>query len=180
MVVVESNVRAAWPMQRSSATMFPFQRILVATDFGPSSQRAVDTALTLAIRCHAAVTLLHVWEVPTFSYSGLAYSVQDVLAPIKAKAQVALDEAVARASHTVPSVHGELRSGTPWSVIQEAIFELGPDVVVLGTHGRSWIARAFLGSVAERTVRMSLVPVVTVRAAPDHEKLDGREAPMPI
>jgi nucleotide-binding universal stress UspA family protein len=43
--------------------------------------------------------------------------------------------------------------------------ELGADLIVLGTHGRNGIVRAFLGSVAETVLRRSAVPVLTINAA---------------
>jgi nucleotide-binding universal stress UspA family protein len=149
--------------------MIPFKKILVATDFGPSSEGALELALGLAKRCDADLTVLHVWEVPAFAYSGHTYSVRDVLRPIRDKAQIALDECVARAGRGGARVTGLLRAGTPWEEIRDAISELKPDVVVVGTHGRNIVSRALLGSVAEKTVRTSSVPVLTVRAiAPAH------------
>jgi len=50
--------------------------------------------------------------------------------------------------------------------IQKTIGETHADLVVMGTHGRQGVSRALLGSVAERTVRLSPVPVLTVRGTP--------------
>ena len=55
--------------------------------------------------------------------------------------------------------------GVPWSQIIEQIDELRPDLVVLGTHGRRGLRHAVLGSVAEKVVRLSPVPVLTVRGS---------------
>jgi universal stress protein A len=57
-----------------------------------------------------------------------------------------------------------LRSGAPWQQTLEVAREIGADLIVMGTHGRSGLAHAFLGSVAEKVVRMSPIPVLTLRA----------------
>lgn len=145
--------------------MVAFERILVATDFGPSSERAVAVAVALADRLHAGLTLLHVWEAPSFTYGGMLYSAADVLEPVRDKAQAALDEAVAKLKPSCPTVTGALRCGDPRVEVLGAIDASRPDLVVMGTHGRKGLARAFLGSVAERVVRDSTVPVLTVHGA---------------
>ena len=57
----------------------------------------------------------------------------------------------------------ELRSGDPSAAILAAINDLGPDLVVMATHGRTGMDRLVLGSVAEQVIRASPVPILTVR-----------------
>jgi nucleotide-binding universal stress UspA family protein len=57
-----------------------------------------------------------------------------------------------------------LRSGPPWQQTLEVAKEVGADLIVMGTHGRHGLALAFMGSVAEKVVRMSPIPVLTLRA----------------
>jgi nucleotide-binding universal stress UspA family protein len=61
-------------------------------------------------------------------------------------------------------LRSELRCGDPAAEILRAIDELKPELVVMGTHGRRGLARLLLGSVAEKVVRSSPVPVLTVPA----------------
>ena len=56
-----------------------------------------------------------------------------------------------------------VRSGDPAGAILEVEKELRPDLIVMATHGRTGLSHLVLGSVAERTVRESIVPVLTVR-----------------
>ena len=156
--------------------MMSVKKILVPTDFEPSSERALALALTLAARYDAGVTIVHVWEVPPLAFSGRLYSVREVLGPLRNEAQQALDQAVARAARSYPDVTGMLRAGDPKREILDAIAELGPDLVVMGTHGRTWLARVVLGSIAERVVRASPVPVLTVHASPE---ASGHDAAAP-
>ena len=58
-----------------------------------------------------------------------------------------------------------MRVGTPWEEIVAAAKETGVDLIVLGTNGRRGSPRALLGSVAERVVRKSTVPALTVAAS---------------
>lgn len=156
-------------LDRSEVTrMTPFEHILVATDFEPSSDEATELAILFANRFDARLAFLHVFEMPTLLSAGMAYSIQDVLGPVRARAQTALDALITKIEKRHPNVSGSLRCGEPRAEILAAITDSKPDLVVLGTHGRKWISRAFLGSVAERVIRSSPVPVLTVHA--------GREA----
>lgn len=149
--------------------MSRFNKILVATDFGPSSEHALALALALGEHDESEVVMLHVCEVPLFSYGGMLYSLRDVLAPIEEAAQVTLDEWVARAKLQTTNVRGLLRTGKPCDEIQGAIRDVQPDLVVLGRHGRRVLARSLLGSVAEKIVRTSPVPVLTASSPADGE-----------
>ena len=59
---------------------------------------------------------------------------------------------------------GFVRLGAPWEEILSVATERGADLVVVGTHGRRGFAHALMGSVAERVVRLSTIPVLTVRS----------------
>jgi nucleotide-binding universal stress UspA family protein len=58
------------------------------------------------------------------------------------------------------------KRGDPASAILELEKEVRPDLIVMGTHARTGLRHMVLGSVAERTVRESTVPVLTLRARP--------------
>jgi len=71
--------------------------------------------------------------------------------------------------------HTVLRTGVPWEEILDTAKKLDVGLIVMGTHGRRGLPRAILGSVAEKVVRLSPVPVLTVRGA----DLKGSEAGTP-
>ena len=119
--------------------MVSVKKILVPVDFEPSSGRALELAVGIAARCQASITVVHVWEVPPLAFSAALYSVPEVLAPIRSKAQQELDQVVARAARSYPDVTGMLRAGNPKREILDAITELGTDLVVMGTRGRTWL-----------------------------------------
>ncbi len=143
--------------------MKPFANILVPTDFGDSSLQATDMAVELAQRYGAKVTLMHAFEIPGYAYAGLTFSAVDLLTPVEQAAQRQLDVELESVRRRIPAVQAILRHGLPWQEILKVIDECHADLVVMGTHGRRGITHALLGSVAERVVRMSPVPVLTVR-----------------
>ena len=147
--------------------MKTFKHILVPTDFEPASKDALDLALTIARACDASVTLLHVWEIPIYPYMDFMLN-STVIAGVEDAATKSLGTALEEVRKEVPGARAVLKHGLPWNTILEAINELKPDLVVMGTHGRHGIGHAFLGSVAEKVVRSSEVPVLTVHASKAH------------
>lgn len=142
-----------------------FERILVATDFSESAEQAVLVAADLALKFNASLTLLTVWEIPPVSYGATLYLPSDIATPIHDAAQAALEQASKVLRERVPNAASLLREGEPWQEILSGAESIRADLIVVGTHGRRGLGRAFLGSVAERVVRMSKVPVLTVHAA---------------
>jgi nucleotide-binding universal stress UspA family protein len=142
--------------------MISFKSILVPVDFGDASKHALEVAVDLATQYKGSLTLVHTWEVPLYAYGGLEFSAIDLLTPIRETAQTYLDEMLVDVKKTVPEARAILRRGAPWREILAAIQEGKPDLVVMGTHGRKGVERIVLGSVAEKIVRTSPVPVLTV------------------
>jgi len=142
--------------------MTPIRHILVPHDFGEPAQHAFDYATELAEKVGARVTLIHAYEVPVYGFpDGVVLSAQ-MSGQIETAARTALDGVATRGKRPGVDVQVELRQGPAWSEIDDAAKKLGADLVVMGTHGRTGVARALLGSVAEKVVRTSPVPVLTV------------------
>lgn len=145
-----------------------FQRILVAVDFGEASDKALDWALALAekIGKGAEVVVMHAYELPVYGFPEGALVVSaDVATRLASGAQAALDSMVKARQARGARVRGVLRQGIPWEEVNSVADQEKADLVVLGTHGRKGVARVLLGSVAERVVRTSTRPVVTIHAA---------------
>ncbi|HYQ45764.1 MAG TPA: universal stress protein [Polyangiaceae bacterium] len=141
-----------------------FQRILVASDFSESSEQALNLALSIAEKFGSELTLVHSWEAPDYSYAAGLYLPLDVIAPIERAAVARLEEAMTQLKQRFPAAKSMLRSGIAWEQVIDAATAMKADLIVMGTHGRRGLQRALLGSVAEKVVRMSRVPVLTVRA----------------
>lgn len=139
------------------------RHILAATDFSPASERAVDTAIELAVRFDAKLSVLHVLEPvrPDAVAVPVPFPVE-VLNEIRSEAIRQLDAAVALARKQRSEARGELAEGTAWREIVASAERLRADLVVVGSHGRRGLSHHLLGSVAERVVRASPVAVLTV------------------
>ena len=139
-----------------------FNHIVVATDFSECSQRALDVALELAAKFGSKLTLVHSWEPPSYSYAAGTYVTVDLLTPIEQAAVAELDRATAELKTRMPTAQSMIRSGVAWEEILSGAALVHADLIVLGTHGRRGMARAIIGSVAEKVVRLATVPVLTV------------------
>jgi nucleotide-binding universal stress UspA family protein len=141
-----------------------FHNILVPVDFEPSSRRALDVATDFALRFDAKLTILHVWDAPSFPYASEVSIPDDLTADILRAARDRLDETVAGVRKRLPKAEAVLVRGRAEDEILATATRQKADLIVIGTHGRHGLNRLFLGSVAERVVRGSNVPVLTVRA----------------
>jgi nucleotide-binding universal stress UspA family protein len=153
----------------SSAVLTAFKRVLVPTDFGEASSRAVDLAITLAEKFESHVTLVHSTALPTSALSAYAEGLYWPTEEMSRAAQKELDAAVSKARRRYPSAEGVLVNLEPWQAILDLAEKDRADLIVMGTHGRKGISRVFLGSVAERVVRFSRIPVMTVSGRAEQE-----------
>ena len=135
--------------------------ILVPVDFEDASLRALAKARDLAARLGLDVVLLHTYTVPVAIYPGFDPIIAPDLTEQIARAAKSSLETLATEQGGLCSV---LRCGDPATEILAAIAELKPELVVMGTRGRKGLAHFFLGSVAEKVVRASPAPVLTVHA----------------
>lgn len=140
----------------------PFTNVLVGTDFSDSATRAVERAVDVARRYEAAIHVVHVFALPLLDGAPHIPAAQGWIAPIEQAAQEQLDELVEGLRRGGVEVTSTLRSGAAWDQILTLIGEIHADLLVVGTHGRTGLRRALLGSIAERLVRHSPVPVLTV------------------
>jgi universal stress protein A len=155
---------AVAPLPEPSAPRLHPTRILVPVDFSPASSKAVAYADAFAVTFGAAVTLLHVVEplvLPAeFGYVPVPSPEDELkqLNAIKARLRrVAEDLDSAKRSEVV------VRIGRPWQEIAQAVADLGADLLVITTHGRTGIKHVLMGSVAEKIVRHAGCPVLVVR-----------------
>jgi nucleotide-binding universal stress UspA family protein len=136
--------------------------LIVPVDFEKASQRAIEIAKDLGARLGAEVVLVHVYQLPMFTYPGLEPTLLPTFTVEISAAAKRATEQLAAASGGVRAV---LREGDPATEIIAVAKELGAEMIVMGTHGRGGLAHLFLGSVAEKVMRDSPVPVMTIRAA---------------
>jgi nucleotide-binding universal stress UspA family protein len=143
--------------------MSSFRHVLGATDFSECSKAALDAAIELAKRYGSALTLVHVFTLPIYPYMDIVPMTIDIETPAREAASEGLHKALAAARTQLPSAEAVLKqAGAVWEQILATAREVGACLIVLGTHGRTGVSHALIGSVAERVVRHSPVPVLTV------------------
>ena len=141
-----------------------YDRILVPTDGSTSVEGAIDRAIDLATRYGATLHLLSVVE-PIYTVNDGLGSIYDTL---ESDARASVEETAGRCEAADVTTVTALRTGVPHREILDYADEEGVDLIVMGTHGRTGLDRYLLGSVTEKVVRLSDVPVLTVRLRDDH------------
>ena len=142
------------------------KRILVPLDFSSSSRRALRFAREWAARFGSEVFLLHVIEpMNTFGVLGTE-PIMPLLPPdFHEQARAELENFVRQEFPDSAKVSVHLRDGIAYDEIATAARELGADIIIIATHGRSGLSHVLLGSTAERVVRHAPCPVLTLRWA---------------
>ncbi|QLG51044.1 universal stress protein [Natrinema halophilum] len=146
-----------------------YDQILVPTDGSDTAEAAVEHALDLAEQYGATVHALYVVDTDSMSLSlggeqldrieqGRYGEMEEVRERADRATGYVADRARDRGLETVEHVS----AGKPHSLIANYIDDQDVDLVVMGSHGRSGIRRALLGSVTERTLRSTHVPVLVV------------------
>jgi nucleotide-binding universal stress UspA family protein len=154
------------PPQGGAIKGFEPKRILVAHDFTAASRPALLFARDWARHFGASARLQFVAEQSASLYGYAAKmkgSFQEYLEKVRNEALDRFRRILQEEWKGVPA-EAVAVLGDPAEEIQKAAREYGADLIVLGTQSRSSFERFFLGSVAQKTVRRSSCPVVTVRA----------------
>ena len=146
--------------------MAVIKTILVPVDFSETSEAALEYAVSLAQPLGARLVVMHAYELPIYGFpDGALLASVEVATRLMNSAQVGLDAMVSRHRNQA-RIDTVLRQGVPWEEVAAVAEDVEADLVVIGTHGRRGIARALLGSVAEKILRTSSRPVLTVH--PEH------------
>jgi nucleotide-binding universal stress UspA family protein len=150
-----------------------WKKICCAVDFADPSRVAMEQAADFARRFEAELTLLHVLVSPPSAATDILVSSRGLAAVEAEKAQEMLAawraDAERRAGRQVRS---RVLWGDPAGQIVRHARDERCDLLVIGTHGRTGVARLVLGSVAEHVARQSPCPVLVVH---DHGVLEKEE-----
>jgi nucleotide-binding universal stress UspA family protein len=142
------------------------RRILHPSDFSTASNAALKKAIDLAKASRGQLLIAHVLSpiVPVAGEGYISPKVYDeIAASSRAWAQKRLAKLLAQAKKAGARASGALLEGIAHEQIIRFARAKRVDVVVMGTHGRSGLAKLFLGSVAGRVVAGATCPVLTVR-----------------
>jgi nucleotide-binding universal stress UspA family protein len=150
------------------------RRILLPTDLSESADRALKQAVELAVQHRAKIEILHVITLPGVDPSEAQRSLDEYMAKVEKEVFDDLatrSDAVRTRGLAVETVL--LRRLYPIETILDYVRANTPDVVVMGTHGRTGLKKLLLGSVASRVVLEAPCPVMTVAA--DADVAEGRD-----
>ena len=140
--------------------------VLVASDFGDTSEAALAYGCNLARAFGAKLHVLHVASgltvpgVADFYPAGL----DELQTDVEESARKRLERLIAGSDAARMNAEPVVRTSAAIApAIVDYAREAGVDMIVVGTHGRGPVAHLFVGSVAERVVRMASCPVLVVR-----------------
>jgi universal stress protein A len=143
--------------------------ILVPVDFSEASRSALAYASDFAQALGARLDLLHVWEIPPYippeamvGVPGQTAQTLSRTAQAHAEHQMHVLASEARAAGA-PIDQTRLEAGDPARTIVEIAGSGSYDLIVIGTHGRTGLGHLLMGSVAEKVLRRSSCPVLSVR-----------------
>jgi nucleotide-binding universal stress UspA family protein len=144
-----------------------FRRILVPVDYSEHSMVSLRFAGELAAALGSTLDVVHVWDKPTYVSDTVMVRRADqdhcsLTELIRENAEREMTEFLANVAlpATLASTR-RLLSGEPASTLVNELKNGGHDLVIVGTHGRTGLLHVLLGSVAERLIRLSPVPVLT-------------------
>ncbi|MFZ0821285.1 MAG: universal stress protein [Candidatus Acidiferrales bacterium] len=144
----------------TAVTRINLKKILYLTDFSEPSEAALPFAAAVAREYGAKVYAFHVMTPSPLVYTTPETTVATMEAQEEA-AQAEMQRADAQLAGLVHETMVENDLGV-WPAVERAVSQLGIDMIVVGTHGRSGVERLLLGSVAEEIFRRSSVPVLTI------------------
>jgi nucleotide-binding universal stress UspA family protein len=131
-----------------------FRHIVAPTDLSDPSRRSLDLAVHLAIEFGAALTIVYVHEL----LDAQGEATRDNVAHVRCR----LNDLLAGVRLRIPRATVVVQQGGAWLGILDTAHERQADLVVLATRGRCAGRRAAIGSTAEKIVRLSPIPVITV------------------
>jgi nucleotide-binding universal stress UspA family protein len=146
--------------------MSRIRRILHPSDFSRASRMAFTKAVEMAAANRAELLLVHVLApvVPMVGDGYLSPQIyEEIETSARTQAQKQLDALATAAKKAGVRAKTLLLGGVAHEQIIRAARSKRPDLIVIGTHGRTGLAKLFLGSVAGRVVSTASCPVLTVR-----------------
>ncbi len=157
------------------------KKILIALDYDPSAQKVAETGFDLARAMKAQIILLHVISDATY-YSSLNYSPimgfggfsnsyaveTDTREEIKKVAQIFLDKSKEHLGED--KIETLVKDGDFAKTILNTAKELNADIIIMGTHSKRGLDKILMGSVAEKVLHHSSIPLFIIPTKTPEEK----------
>jgi nucleotide-binding universal stress UspA family protein len=144
--------------------MNPIRKILVPTDFSAHADEAFRTACTLADRLGAEVVVFHIAQPPAVVTASGELLAEPETAPVNLWERFRDLQAMGATARVQQEIIVTHRPSARH--ILDMLDKQGCDLIVMGTHGRSWVKHLLFGSMTEAVVRSARCPVMVVKATP--------------
>ena len=140
------------------------QYILVPLDFSAYADQALEYAMALAKALQARLLLLHVIHLTPMTMGDMfSSSLEAYFNTMEPEAHKHMQASLARVHQEGLEGETSIVQGVPFQIIIETAKDKNVDLIVMGTHGRTGLTHALMGSVAEKVVRMAPCPVLVTR-----------------
>lgn len=143
--------------------MIVLKKILCPVDHSECSYRALKYAISLALKDEAKLYLMHVIDIRLYDTEIYKFSPYKLNEIDLTKIREDLLKSLPEGTLDVLEVETIVVKGVPFHEIINAATSIDADLIVIGTHGRTGLSHAVMGSVAEKVVRTAPCPVLTVR-----------------
>lgn len=150
------------------------KKILVPVDFSECSVAAAKHALAICGPLGAKLDVIHTYDLPAVIGPSMVMYPGQFEAPLAGHAQTQASEQLANFCRSVglfdhPDVTARVMLGPAGPTILDVAAAEHPDLIVIGTHGRTGVARLLMGSTAEKILRHAVCPVLAVKAPKDEQ-----------
>ena len=129
-------------------TQIGWEHILLATDLSPNSKGAENRALELALAYRSKLSILSIMELPTCLFG----EVGELGCSLPESRTQPLEELQARAASWGITPEIIIKQGESFKLIVDTAKNLGADVIVMGSHGRTGLTRLLMGSITEKVI----------------------------
>ncbi|OQZ01802.1 MAG: hypothetical protein B6D34_12825 [Candidatus Brocadia sp. UTAMX1] len=143
--------------------MITLKKILCPIDHSECSYLALKYAISLALKDEAKLYLMHVIDIRLYDTEIYKFSPYNITEINLDKIREDLIKSLPEGTSDVLEVETIVVKGIPFQEIINAATAIDADLIVIGTHGRTGLSHAVMGSVAEKVVRKAPCPVLTVR-----------------
>ncbi|HEY4481837.1 MAG TPA: universal stress protein [Candidatus Brocadiaceae bacterium] len=149
--------------------MISIKNILCPIDYSVYSEKAIKYAIEFAEKYNAKLYLMHVLDIRIYDITDPElYNVNVIDKETINKLRERLHKCISEDTRKNIEVETIVIEGVPFAEIIKKAREYKVDLIVLGTHGRTGLSHAIMGSVAEKVVRKAPCPVLTIRH-PEHD-----------
>jgi nucleotide-binding universal stress UspA family protein len=152
--------------------MYELRRVLVPTDFSSHAEAALRFAVIMGSSYHAEITLFHVDEYPVSPLGAMEVQGAEIASfrrKTRQEIEARLDVLRKAFSDRPVSFRAQIREGRAYKVIVEESERQEYDLIVMATRGHTSLSTSLIGSTAERVVRLSRQPVLSIQEAPRHD-----------